>query len=156
MLFTIGAVVLFIVAAILAIRAIFSLAKGDKIFTVALAIASLLLIASAWWTQTHRIINTQYVGVTRSTFNQELDGLYQAGLVAKPFFGGVFEYPASSNFERCEQFTPAIKGSYGITLDLCLYYDTGNVDWMKEINRTGSLDANQIMSVWRNGIVKGS
>ncbi len=61
--------------------------------------------------------------------------------------------PSSTNYERCETYTPALKGSYGITLQTCFYYNVGQVDWLAEIDRTGQLDADNIMNVWRNSVV---
>lgn len=151
-MFTFIAIIMFLVGICLIIWA-FLILPDSKTNTGVLVILAIFLIGGGWWFQTHRIVSTQYVGVSRATISQELEGLYPAGIMTKPFLGAVYEYPASSNFERCEQYTPAIKGSYGITLDLCFYYDVGNVDWLKEINRTGSLDANYIMGVWRNSIV---
>lgn len=153
MIFTIAAVVLAIIAIALLVWALAAFFDDHVAVAGVLLMVTLFVFSSAWWFQTHRIVATQYVGVSKAALSQELKGLYQAGVIPKPFFGDVHQYPASSSFERCEQYTPAIKGSYGITLDLCFYYNTGNVDWLKEVNRTGSLDANYIMSVWRNSIV---
>lgn len=153
MLFLIAAVALFLVAISLAIWGLSELLDGEGGMAITLFLISVIVAVPGIWMQTHRIVPTQHVGVSRSTFSQELDGLYPAGIMRKPFFGSVHLYPASSDNERCERYTPAIKGSYGITLDLCYYYDAGNVDWLKEINRTGSLKADYIMSVWRNSVV---
>lgn len=155
MLFSVGAVILFIIGVALIVGG-FAAAADDKDARIIGAIGVLIgiaLIVSGQWLQTHRIVNTQHVGVTRNSFSQELAGPYQSGLVKKPFFGSVYEYPSSSNYQRCEKFTPAIKGSYGVTLNLCFYYDTGNVNWLKEVNAVGSLDANTIMGTWRNSVV---
>lgn len=153
MFFTIGASVAFLCTIGLLIWALAQMLDNNMGGAGILAVVAITCASTGLWLQTHRIIQTQYVGVSRATFSQELTGLYQAGIMAKPFFGSVYEYPASSNYERCERYTPAIKGSYGITIDLCFYYDTGSVDWLKEINYTGSLNANAIMNVWRNSVV---
>lgn len=154
-MFLIGAIaiVLFLVAIGLIIWGFSALADGEPGMAIVVFILAIATTAVAVWLQTHRIVPTQHVGVSRSTLSQDLDGLFPSGLMPKPFLGSVYQYPASSSYERCEQYTPAIKGSYGITLDLCLYYATGNIDWLKEINSTGSLKADYIMSVWRNSIV---
>ncbi len=121
---------------------------------LAILLGGLILSISGFaWFQTHRIIPVQQVGVVQNSITQELSGSFPAGLVSKPFFGKVYHFPASSSYERCEQYTPAIKGSYGIILDLCFYYDTANVDWVNEIQETGSLEVGKIWSVWRNSIV---
>jgi len=143
-------IVLFILVFVFAVGAIM---VDNKFGSGILAFFAVLSFIGAFYTQTHRIVPTQYVGVTKATISQELEGLQSSGIVSKPFLGSVHTYPASSNYERCEQYTPAIKGSYGIVLDVCYYYDTGNVDWISEINQTGSMDANTIMNVWRNGVV---
>lgn len=153
MFFTIGALLCFVGMVFFVGWALYELIEGGIVSTIVLFVISLVVACCGWWLQTHRIIPTQYVGVTRATFSQELDGLYQSGMVTKPFFGTVYNFPSSSNYERCEQYTPAIKGSYGITIDLCFYYDAGNIDWLAEINKVGSLDANSIMSIWRNNVV---
>lgn len=152
MLFAIGAVILFLLSVLIVIGGIISLADDTTIAGIGIGIGILLGVAGGWL-QTHRIVPTQHVGVSRNTFSQDLDGLYSSGVVSKPFFGSVYSYPSSSAYERCEKYTPAIKGSYGITIDLCFYYDTGQVDWLAEINRTGSLEAGHIMDVWRNSVV---
>jgi hypothetical protein len=143
MLFLILSIVLFVLTAGLVVGAIGQFAEVSAI------IAGVL---GAWF-QTHRIVPTQQVGISKSTFSQELAGLYPSGLAPKPFFGAIYTFPSSSDLERCEQFTPAIKGSYGITVDLCFYYDAGNINWLDEVNDTGFLNANQIMQVWRNSVV---
>lgn len=153
MLFTIAAVICFLLGLVVAAVALGMFFDKDKVPGVALFIVGLLLLASGTWFQTHRIVSTQYVGISKATLSQELSGPYPSGLVSKPFLGAVYELPSSSRYERCEKYTPAIKGSYGITVDLCYYYDAGSVDWLVEVNRTGSLDANYIMSVWRNSVV---
>lgn len=153
MWFLILAIVGFAVTIVLALWGAFVLADENMGGAGALFILSIIMAVVGAWGQTHRIVNTQHVGISKSTFSQELRGLYPSGITTKPFFGSIYQYPSSSSFERCEKYTPAIKGSYGITLDLCFYYDTGNTDWLKEINRTGSLDAGHIMSVWRNSVV---
>lgn len=153
MLFGIGAVVLFVGFVVVLVWALIQFSDNEMIEAIILAGIAIVCFGGGWFFQTYRIVTTQYVGVSKATFSQKLDGLYPAGLVSKPFFGAVYEYPASTSYERCEQYTPAIKGSYGITLDLCFYYDTSHVDWLKEIHRTGSLDANYIMGVWRNSVV---
>lgn len=153
-MFTIFAVLLFLASVALLIWGFFQFigerdVKGGSI----LLILGLICGFGGFWFQTHTIVPTQHIGVSKDTFSQKLRGHYPSGIMAKPFFSSVYRFPSSSGFERCEQYTPAIKGSYGITLDLCFYYDTGNVDWVTEINRTGSLDANFIMNVWRNSVV---
>jgi hypothetical protein len=153
MIFTIIAVVLFVISLVTVIFALIALVENENDHAVTLGVVSLIALIIGVWFQMHRIIPTQHVGVSRSTFSQKLYGLHQAGLITKPFFGSVYEYPASSSFQRCEKYTPAIKGSYGITIDLCFYYDTGHVDWLAEINKTGNLKDDSIMSVWRNSVV---
>lgn len=152
-MFLAGAIIAFILAIIFTVWGLLEFADEKKITTGILLFLAVAFLIVAVWLQTHRIILTQHVGISRNTFSQELDGLHSPGLVSKPFFGSIHLYPASLSYEKCEQYTPAIKGSYGITLDLCFYFDTGNVDWLKEINRTGSLKADDIMNVWRNSVV---
>ncbi len=152
-MFLIGAIVSFILAIAFAAWS-FSIADvKHKIESIGLVVTAFLLAGLGFWFQTHRVVSTQYVGISRATISQALDGPHHAGLAPKPFLGAIYQYPSSSAFERCEQYTPAIKGSYGITLDVCFYYDTGNVNWLEEVNRTGSLDASRIMGVWRNSVV---
>jgi hypothetical protein len=153
MLFLILAVILLVLAGALAIGSISQLAEREKGAAAALAVSAVIAGVLGAWFQTHRIVPTQYAGIGKNSFTQKLSGPYPSGIAPKPFFGSMYQYPASSALERCEQYTPAIKGSYGITLDLCLYYDAGNVNWVKEVNRTGSLGADRIMAVWRNSIV---
>jgi hypothetical protein len=153
MLFTIGAVILFVIALVCAVGAMASFLDEEVAVAVVALVICVVCAGVGLWLQTHRIVNTQHVGISRSTFSQELRGLHNPGMRKKPFFGSMHQYPASSNYERCERYTPAIKGSYGINIDLCFYYDVGNVDWLKEVNLTGSLDAGRIMNVWRNSVV---
>ena len=113
-----------------------------------------LLLGIGIYGQTHASVPAQYTGITRNSITQEVRGPYGSGIVPKPFFGKSYNMPASQSFERCEQFTPSIKGSYGITVDVCFYYNASAVDWVKEVNLTGSFDADYIMSTWRNSIVR--
>jgi hypothetical protein len=119
----------------------------------AVLFVSILLLLGTLWLQTHTIIPTQHVGITRNSVTQELKGVYPSGIMSKPFFSSVYAYPASSNRQQCEVYTPAIKGSYGITVDICYYIDASKVDWVAEINATGALNVDDIMGVWRNSIV---
>lgn len=153
MIFTILAIVLFIAALILFIWGIYAFSEHSNVAAGVPALLTLVAISGGIWFQTHQIVPVNHVGVSRSTFTQQLSAQQTAGMVSKPFFGSVYRYPAALKYERCETFTPAIAGSYGITLDLCLYYNVGNVDWLQEIQRTGVLDADPIMNVWRNSIV---
>lgn len=148
--------ILGIALAVLAIlAALFALSKSMKRQWLAIPawISALLAALASAWLLTHWIVPTQYVGVTRSTISQELDGMYQPGIASRPLLSRTYEYPASDKYERCEVYTPAISGSYGITVDLCFYYDLAKVNWIKEINTTGRLGENVIMDVWRNSVV---
>ena len=153
MIFTITAVVLFIIAIAMFIWAIYAFSEQNNGAAGVLALLTAVIIGGGVWFQTHQIVPVNHVGVSRSSFTQQLSAQQPAGIVSKPFFGSVYRYPAALKYERCEAFTPAIAGSYGITLDLCLYYNVGAVDWLQEIQRTGVLDAGHIMNVWRNSIV---
>jgi hypothetical protein len=153
MLFGISAVVLFVVFVALALWALYELTDMNSGRAAVIGFFAIVCLVLGIWLQTHRIVPTQHIGISKAAMSQELRGPLSNGLAKKPFWGSVHLYPASTNYERCETYTPALKGSYGITVDLCFYYDTASVDWLKEINRTGSLDANHIMNVWRNSIV---
>lgn len=153
MFFTILAIVLFLAGLVLFVWAIFVFSEHDNVGAGILALLTVVIIGAGVWFQTHQIVPVNNVGVSRSTFTQQLSAQQPAGIVSKPFFGSVYKYPAALRYERCKTFTPAIAGSYGITLDLCLYYNTGAVDWLQEIQRTGVLGAVPIMNVWRNSIV---
>lgn len=118
-----------------------------------MAFLALLSFGMFYYGQTHRVVPVQHVGVARNGITQELSEVQAAGLVSKPFFGSVYTFPSSTSTEYCTVYNPSLKGSYGINTDICLYYDTSSVDWKKEIERTGSLDAGTIMGVWRNSIV---
>ena len=121
---------------------------------IGFAVTIVLLFAGGFWFQTHRIVPTQYVGVSKNSITQELDGLYSSGIMKKPLLSSIYYFPASSRFQKCETYTPAIKGGYGVNIDLCFYIDASKVDWISEINKTGSLDANVIMETWRTGVVE--
>ncbi len=155
MIFAGVAITLDIITVVLFLWGLSYLAGRDKdnIAAGVLIILAVVAFAGAFWAQTHRIVSVNHVGVARSSFSQELSGPFPAGVVSKPFFGSVSEFPASTDMERCENFTPAIKGAYGITMDVCFYYNAGAVNWLTEIERTGLVNANGIMAVWRNSIV---
>lgn len=155
MFFLAGSITLDLVAAILIVWAISQLLSrdGDRLVAGGLTVLAVLAFAGGFWFQTHRIVPVNNVGVARASFSQELSGPFPAGVVSKPFFGNVSNFPASTDMERCENFTPAIKGAYGITMDICFYYNTGAVNWLTEIESTGSLNAGSIMAVWRNSLV---
>jgi hypothetical protein len=151
-------VVLAIIAAIFgvitligAIGAFASDCNGLAVFLAILTAVCLILFGIG---MTTRIVPNQYVGVVKGAVSQELRGPFEAGMISKPFLGSVHNFPASTQYQRCEKFTPAIKGSYEIAVDLCFYFDLSQVDWREEINRTGSLNANYIMDTWRNSIVR--
>ncbi len=153
MIFSIVAIVLALIGIALGFWALSEFADRENGAAGILSVLMLFFVVPAVWFQTHRIVSTQHVGVSKSTMSQKLDGLHSPGIMSKPFLGSVYEYPAASKFEKCERYTPAIKGSYGITIDLCFYYDASTINWITEINRTGSLEAAAIMSVWRNSVV---
>lgn len=126
---------------------------NSREFKAAFAVGTIPLVILCLFLQTRTVVPAQQVGVTRSTFSQELSGELQPGINSKPFIGGLYTFPNSQSTEYCTKYTPSLKGSYGVTLDLCYYIDTTNVDWLQEIDRTGSLDSNAIWMVWRNSVV---
>lgn len=126
---------------------------NDRIRIEAILGVGLVVVLLGGWLVTHDQVPSQYVGVTKSVVSQRLEGPFQAGIISRPFFGSIYTYPASSNMERCEVFTPAIKGSYGITAEICFYVDASSIDWLAEVNKTGTFDANAIMGTWRNNVV---
>lgn len=152
-MFTILAIILFVIGFALLAVAIFAFLDRENVFAGFLVGIMIIVFIGGAWFQTHRIVSVNHVGISRAMFSQELRGPLQAGIVEKPFFGKVFEFPSSTNYERCETYTPALKGSYGITLQACFYYNVGQVNWLKEIDRTGQLSADNIMDVWRNSVV---
>ena len=155
MISTIVAICLFFLVVVCVIGALMQFVDSEPVNGLVLGVLATIAFVGGYWFQTHQVVPTQYVGVSKSTVSQELTGPFSAGLVKKPFFGSVYKFPASTSYEKCEQYTPAIKGSYGVTVDLCFYYDVAHVDWLAEIRHTGSLDAGYIMTVWRNSVVSG-
>jgi hypothetical protein len=153
-MFTIISIVLFAVAIGVAAAAI-SRGFGDDDWGVAAAfgVAALLLALSGLWVQTHTIVPSQFVGVSRNSVTQELRAPLNPGIVSKPFFGRVYHYPWATSYEQCRTYTPALKGSYGITVNLCFYFNTQGVDWTGEINRTGLFKSEEIFNVWGNSVV---
>lgn len=153
-MFTIVAIVLFAVAIGVTLAAI-SRGFGDGDWGVAavFGVAALLLALSGLWVQTHAIVPSQFVGVSRDSVSQELRGPLNPGIVSKPFFGRVYHYPWATSYEQCRTYAPALKGSYGIMVNLCFYFNTQGVDWTGEINRTGLFKAEEIFSVWGNSVV---
>ncbi len=150
-MFTIAAVVIIVVW--LVVFAFLFDGLGYKGAFTSFIVTGLIVCLVSGWLLTHGRVPSQYVGVTKSLLSQRLDGPYKAGIVPKPFLGSVYTYPSSSNMERCEVFTPAIKGSYGITAEICFYVDASSVNWVEEINKTGTFDDNIIMTTWRNNVV---
>jgi hypothetical protein len=128
--------------------------RDEKGVSIGSIVAAVVFLIAGIWFQTHRIVPTQYVGVSRNSISQKLDGLYPSGIMKKPFLSTIYYFPASSRFQKCEVYTPAIKGGYGVDLNLCFYIDASKVDWLAEINKTGSLNANVIMETWRTGVVE--
>lgn len=116
-------------------------------------IATVVFVVIAWFFQTHTIVPTQTVAVTRSSFGQQLSPPLESGLQSKPFFGSVHAFPSAESTEYCKTYNPSLKGSYGITVDLCYYINTSNVNWQQEIQRTGSLESDFIWNVWSNSVV---
>lgn len=104
---------------------------------------------------TYRVVPTQHVGVSRSLITQELSPVQAEGVIRKPFFGTVHTFPASSNYEKCFSFKPALEGSYEVTTDVCFYIDAAGVDWANEIRLTGHLGAEEIFATWRNQTAVG-
>lgn len=155
MIFLVASIVLYVITVALLIWAfiLFNDKYNNFLAPVIPTVLAVISFVGGFWLQTHRIVPVNNVGVARATFSQELSGPFPAGVVTKPFFGSISEFPASTDMERCENFTPAIKGAYGITMDVCFYYNAGNVNWLAEIERTGLVNANGIMAVWRNSIV---
>ncbi len=147
-------IIAFVVALLLLGFAIAEAANKEHVLSGVLVGAATLVLFLGIGFQVLRVIPTQYVGITRSSVTQELAGPYEEGVVLKPFFGTVYHYPASKEFEACYGYNPAIRGSYGIKVNLCHYFNVREVDWLKEINTTGKLDASSIMSTWRNSTVR--
>lgn len=116
-------------------------------------ISAAFLFLGGHWMQTHRVVGVNTVGIAKNTFTQEFTSQQESGLIDKPFFGSVTTYPASTDFEQCDRFTPPIKGSYEIIIDYCGYFDQSQTDWVAEINSTGKFTAKEIMAVWRTGVV---
>lgn len=152
-MFTSLAIILGVIGLALLLGAVAAVAREENVLAGFLVGIMAVVFIGGIWFQTHRVVSVNHIGISRAMFSQKLRGPLQAGIVEKPFFGKVFEMPASTNYERCETYTPALKGSYGITLQACFYYNVGQVDWLKEIDRTGQLGAGNIMDVWRNSVV---
>lgn len=127
--------------------------NNNNIPPIILGVVMIGVFIVTGWFQTHYIISNQTVGITKNAFTQKLDFQANSGIITKPFFGSVHMFPSSTSFERCEQYTPSIRGSYGVTVDVCFYYNTSTVNWLEEVKSTGSLNANEIMLVWRNSVV---
>ena len=151
-MFTIVALVLLFVAVIGIAAGVASFPR-NKTRGVLFVVGGVVALFASFWFATHWIVPTQHVGVMRNSITQELTGPYQSGIASKPILATGYKFPAPTDYQRCEKYTPSIKGSYGITLDLCFYYDAGQIDWVREIERTSLLDADSIMNVWRNSVV---
>jgi hypothetical protein len=152
-MFTTLAITASTIGIILFIWTIFAFLNRKNVLAGILGVGMAVAFIGGAWFQTHRVVSVNHIGISRATFSQKLRGPLRAGIVKKPFFGKVFEFPSSTNYERCETYTPALKGSYGITVQACFYYNMGQVDWLREIDRTGQLNADNIMDVWRNSVV---
>ena len=146
---TVFAVILFILGFIAIVG---GLVSGNKTGVGIGLIAAAFLFVGGYWMQTHRVIKANNVGIARNTLTQEFTDIQQAGLINKPFFGQVYSFPASTDYELCERYFPPIEGSYEIYMDVCPYLNLSEVDWLAEIEKTGSFDSDVIMGVWKKGI----
>ena len=152
-MFTIFAVVLFVVTVGLTFAALSAIVESETGGAIGFSAAGILCLIGALLFQTHTIIPAQSVGITKNSISQQLAGPMSPGVVSKPFFGKLYYYPWAASYEQCRPYTPALKGSYGITVDLCFYFNTQQVDWLQEVNRTGTLKAEEIINVWGNSVV---
>ena len=155
MLFTLLAWFFFIVGAIVALfglgRALFY--RRDRGMYLTVMVVGIIILLIGGWFQTHTIVRANHVAVFKNTITQEFTNPRPAGFQAKPFFADINEFPYNTQTEDCRIFTPSISGGIGITMDLCFYIDTTNVDWRNEIDLTGRMNSEEIMSIWRNSIV---
>lgn len=145
--------VLWILFAIAFVAVIWAILDGDNGTRVFVGVVAVVLLFGALYAQTHTIVPTQSVGISRNSLSQELSQELPPGLQSKPFFGRIYTFPSSTATEYCTQYNPSLKGSYGVNVDLCYYINTENVNWRNEVESTGSLDSNFIWNVWRNSVV---
>lgn len=120
---------------------------------ITMSLITLFLLGSSIYVQTRTIVPAQTVGITRDRLSQNVNGELNSGIQGKPFFGATYVFPNAESTEYCTQYTPSLKGSYGVTLDVCYYIDTASVNWLTEVQRTGSFDSTAIWNVWRNSVV---
>lgn len=151
-------IILVILAAILAFLALclvgYGLVEGSLPTGVAGLVLFVVFGGVMWWGQTHVSVPVNTVVVTRNRITQELSEPLHPGLRQKPFFASIHKFPSAGSYPLPANFTPAIEGGIGVTLNTVMYIDTSAVDWAKEIDRVGTLDSAAIMKVWRDSVVR--
>lgn len=89
--------------------------------------------------------------VVESTTGQVIGDVRTPGLTGVPLFGPqVITFPGAQNLEVCNDFTPSVKGGYGVKLTTCFYFNAGSVDWVTQFKRYNRYSFDALKAAWFN------
>ena len=144
---------IFLILAVLGLVGVVGLLNDrEQTGAAVVGLITVVLFGIHIWFQTHTVVPTQYVGISRNLITQELGAPQHSGIASKPYLGTMHLFPAAGAGEYQTKYIASLDGSYGVWLDLYLYIDYANIDWRKEIELTGQLGANEIVTTWRNSL----
>lgn len=107
------------------------------------------LVAGAAWSVRQVYPNQRGVvinAITADVGNTVLEpGMHNLGL-----FGNLHQFPAASEVQLCNNFTPSVKGGYGVVLSVCYYANTTQVNWVEQYRKYNTLDYNALTAIWFN------
>lgn len=115
-------------------------------------VATLFFVMMWYFSATHAVVPmyTSAVVVDKTT-SKIVGNVREPGLLEVPLLGSaVYYYPAATNAERCEDFTPSVKGGYEVSLKLCFYLNADKVDWPNQISRYNRPDWDNLWAAWAN------
>lgn len=107
-----------------------------------------------FFSMTHRVVPVNERGIVYDATTGSIVGEPRgSGLTSIPFFGSrIVTFPASINYQACQDFTPSVKGGYEVKLTTCFYIDASQVDWVLQFKRYNQFEVAKILEIWRNQV----
>lgn len=127
--------------------------RANWIRVCTMATLTVLCFVLSLWGFTHTVIgvNTKAIVVDK-TRGQVIGTMRSSGLTSKPMFATVVEFPGAVNAPVCIDFTPSVKGGYGVKLNTCFFINGNKVDWLSQFTRYNPKDFEALKSTWQSAL----
>jgi len=135
------------------IGAIGSDSKEGLIGAGVLVVVEIFLVWAFIFSGTHRVVPVNSIAILENTMAGKIENTLQSGLVETPFIGyELHMFPAVQNLQICNEFTPSVKGGYGVKTNICFYINSSAVDWKAQVKSYNSWDTNALVGAWYNQV----